>query len=65
MWFNPHKEQFYYKLVRGFYKKYEPGFKNQYDHVVCLVIPIEFKITREKFKVTLIKKVISFLEKFI
>ena len=65
MWFNPHKEEFYYKFVRGFYKKYKVGSKNQYDHIVCLIIPVKFKIEREKVKTRLIKKVISFLEKFI
>lgn len=65
VWYNPNKSIYYYKIVRGFYQDYKIGFKNSYGHVVCLVIPVSFKITKEKLRKILIKRLISFLEKFI
>lgn len=64
IWFNPNNNVYYYKIVR-FYNQYDVGFKNNYGHIVCLVIPVTFKIKRGRLSKRLIKRLISFLEKFL
>lgn len=63
IWFNPNKNIYYYKFVKGFYQDYYVGKTNNYGHIVCLVIPVTFKLKRDNLRQRLIKRVISFLEK--
>ena len=63
VWYNPNKNVFYYKINKGFYQSYKVGSKNSYGHECVLIVPVTFKIKRDKFKIRLIKKLISLLEK--
>lgn len=64
IWFNPNKNIYYYRLIRGFYNNYAVGNKNQYDHVIVLVIELEYAKHRTPFRKRLIRRLISFLEKY-
>lgn len=63
VWFNPNKKTYYYKIVKGYYKRYFVGYRNSYDHEVILIIPLKQEIF---YKQPLLKKVlmriISFLQ---
>ena len=65
IWYNPNKDVYYYKKYVTLYQELKVGFKNGYGHEVCLVIPVDFKIHKEKLRKRLIKRLIAFLEKFI
>lgn len=54
---------YYYKIVVGTYQHYFVGFINSYGHVIVLIIPIQFVISRPSFKKRLYKRIISYLEK--
>ena len=63
VWFNPNSHTYYYRLVRGYYAKYEIGYKNSYDHEVILIIDIYRDLVhKEKITVRVLKKLISFLQ---
>lgn len=63
IWFNPNKNVYYYKKIRGTYYNYSIGLKNQYGHVVVLVIELEYESRRIPFRKVLVRKLISCLEK--
>ena len=63
IWFNPNRNIYYYRLIRGFYNNYVVGNKNQYDHVIVLVIDLEYEKQRTSIRKRLIRRFISFLEK--
>lgn len=66
VWYNPNKEQYYYKYVKGYSSNYFEGLINQYGHVIVLVIDGYVRlneIQRPSIKKRLIRKAISFLEK--
>lgn len=64
VWHNLNKNTYYYKIIKGTYKKYSVGYINQYNHEVILIID---NIYTEIYKVSKRKKVltklISFLQK--
>ena len=63
VWFNPNSHTYYYRLVRGYYAKYEVGYKNSYDHEVILIIDIYRDLVhKEKLSKRVLKKMISFLQ---
>lgn len=66
VWFNPHKQEYYYRLIKWNYNDYKVGFVNQYDHVIVLFD--ELKVyTSKKLNVPVKKRIkrgmINFLEK--
>lgn len=62
VWFNPNKKEYYYKIVKGYYKRYFVGYKNQYNHEVILVIPLKYEVI---YKIPLRKKVLTKLISFL
>lgn len=56
IWKRP-DNSYYFREVKGYYRNYEIGFKNQYNHEVVLIIyPKLKKISiKEKFKCSLIR----------
>lgn len=42
IWLKPNN-QYYYRLVKGTYKNYYVGYKNQYDHEIILIISCSYK----------------------
>lgn len=63
VWFNPNKKEYYYRIVKGFYKKYFIGFKNQYNHEVILIIPLNYDLFYKKpLRKKVLTKLISFLQ---
>lgn len=64
VWHNQKNDSYYYKIVRGIIQRYYVGFKNQYGHKIVLIIECDFMIKKEKLKKKLIKRIISFLEKY-
>lgn len=64
VWYNPHKKEYYYKVVRTHYIDYYVGVKNSYDHEVVLVIhDLIFDIKKKSHKERFRKKLIRFLDK--
>lgn len=65
VWHNEKKDDYYYKTVHNYsYQKYYTGYKNQYDHVVVLVInDIYFSKNKKNIKRRVLTKAISFLQK--
>ena len=53
IWYNPNKDIYYYRFVTSDYVNYKIGYKNQYGHVVILVID---NVYREQY---VIKKYLS------
>lgn len=64
IWLNKNKNEYYFKKIKGGYCKYYPGYVNQYNHEVILVIDISDLIYKKPLKLRLIKRTIRFLEKF-
>lgn len=62
IWYNPNKDVYYYKFVRRFYQYYDVGSKNSFGHILVLLIPVDFKIKKDKLKKRLIKRLIVMLE---
>lgn len=56
VWFNPNKNEYYYKVIYNLFGKYEVGYINQYNHIVILVIDIYKELI---YKMPLRKKVLS------
>ena len=64
IWYNPKKNIYYYKYVTGIYQDYFVGFVNQYNHVIVLILKLNFyKSKKTPLRKRLIRKIISFLEK--
>ena len=64
IWYNPNKEKYYYKLVWGFYARYRIGYKNQYNHVVILIIDrVDIKIAKEPLKTRVLTRIINYLQR--
>ena len=64
VWFNPNKNVYYYKLVCNLFDHYFIGFKNQYGHIVILVIDLykDNILYKESISKKVLKKLISFLQ---
>lgn len=56
IWKRP-DNSYYYRIVKGYYRKYEIGCKNQYDHEVILIIQPQVKKVsiKERVKSALIR----------
>lgn len=66
IWHNLNKDTYYYRIVKGFYRNYEVGFINQYNHQIILIIDIYKEFTqfyKMPWKKRVIKKAISFLHR--
>lgn len=66
VWYNPHKQSYYYRLLKSNLSEYRLGFVNQYDHIVVLIDKIEFFYSKRlsvPVKTRIKKSMISFLEK--
>lgn len=64
VWFNPNKNTYYYKIVWGWYANYYIGYRNQYNHVVVLIIDkIEFRIPKEPLKRRVLTRIINYLQR--
>ena len=66
IWYNPHKDIYYHKLVNGSYiaTDYSIGYRNSYDHVIVHKIDdFDFYRKRVPIKRKVAKKLISFLNK--
>lgn len=63
IWYNPNKNIFYHKAVKGYYRNYVIGEKNQYKHQIVDIIDLEFYEFKYSLKKRLLRKLISFLEK--
>ena len=66
VWFNPHKQEYYYRLCKTNYSDYHVGFVNQYDHIVVLFDEITFCYSKRlsvPVKTRIKKSMISFIEK--
>lgn len=68
IWYNPNKDTFYYKIVRGIYYEsynYEIGSVNSYGHIIKFIIPlndvIDFK--QRTIKQQFYFRLYSFLKK--
>lgn len=62
VWFNPNKNEYYYKIVKGYYRKYNINDKNRYGHVIILTIPLYKLFYKVPIRRKVITKVISFLQ---
>lgn len=62
IYYNPHKKEYYYKIVKGYYRKYVVGNKNKYGHITLLVIEYKDIYKRPTLLRKVIKKLISFLQ---
>lgn len=63
IWFIPDKKKYYYKKIKCYRTKYFVGYKNQYNHVVILVIDMLEKYDHKSFKEKIVDKLINQLEK--
>ena len=66
IWYNPHKDIYYHKLVNGSYiaTDYSIGYRNSYDHVIVHKIDdFDYYRKRVPIKRKVAKKLISFLNK--
>ena len=63
VWYNPHKNSYYYKYVTGVYLDYKIGFTNLYDHVVILIIDDEsiLEPTVIRYRVSLFYWLLTFI----
>ena len=73
IWQNLNTGTYYFKFSKETYNKYYVGFKNQYNHIVILVIDLRPLIRVEYVPVTrrlkrliirFFKSIINFLEKY-
>ncbi len=63
VWFNPNKKIYYYRIIKGFYKRYYVGYKNQYNHEVILVIPLKYEMFYKRpLRKKVLMRFISFLQ---
>ena len=63
VWFNPNKVEYYYKLVKGYYRHYEVGMNNRYGHTVILVIKLRYETFHKMpLRRKVLTKFISFLQ---
>lgn len=64
VWKNLNNGTYYYKKVKGTYRKYYEGYINHYNHRIILIIKdIDFYIPKVPKKKMVLKKLISFLQK--
>lgn len=63
VWHNVQYDTYYYKIVKGYYADYFPGYKNQYNHVVILVIPLVSIPRKRSLLLSVITHSIEFLQK--
>lgn len=63
VWYNPHKDSYYYRYVTGIYRDYQIGYTDSYDHVVILIIDDEkiFEPTVIKYRVSLFYWLLTFI----
>lgn len=60
---SPKTAKYYFRYVSGYYNNYYVGMKNQYDHEIILIIEVTSVSNKLPFRIKLLKKLISFLEK--
>jgi len=66
IWHNLNKDIYYYKIIKGTYFDYAPGYINQYNHeIVCVIKNIYTEYRKITFREKVSKKIISFLQKII
>ena len=64
VWHNLNKDIYYHKIVKGTYKIYFVGYKNQYNHEIVDLIPnIYLNNSKASFKKKVLTRLISFLQK--
>lgn len=64
VWYNPKKNNYYYKVVNNFFDKYYIGYSNQYGHKIVLIIDIYKQIIyKQPLLKKVLRRVISFLHK--
>lgn len=64
VWFNPSKQQYYYRHIHDIFERYYVGYINQYNHEVILVIDIyKDLIKKTPLKTKVINWLIRFLQK--
>lgn len=59
---NPPKNEYYYRIVKGYYRKYQVGMMNRYGHVIILVITYKDIYSKHSIKKRVLMKLISFLQ---
>lgn len=42
VWFNPQKNDYYYKVMQTYYNPYFKGYKNQFNHEIVLIIDLVY-----------------------
>lgn len=63
VWHNLNTDNYYYKIIKGYYGDYRVGRINQYNHQIVLVIDkIYFKVPKLPVKKMVLRKLISFLQ---
>lgn len=64
IWFNRKKDYYYYRIVKGCYKRYYVGYKNQYGHEIVLIIRLKYDVYVKKtsIKKRVLMRLISFLQ---
>ena len=64
VWYNPKKNIYYYKKIKGYYADYYIGYENSYGHKIILIIDDLVVYTiKVPLKTCLINRLIRFLEK--
>ena len=65
VWYNPHKQCYYHRIVRGYYTNYNIGFKNQYNHTIVYIVLLEkhYVVSKKRLKEVIIDNVILYLRK--
>lgn len=64
IWYNPNKNTYYFKYVNNIFDLYYVGKKNQYNHIVILVINLykENIICKQSILKRVLNKIICFLQ---
>lgn len=63
VWYKPKKNEYYIRLVSGYYQDYFIGKINIYGHQIVHIEEIEFFKHHISFKVRFIRKLIRLLER--
>lgn len=63
VWYKPKKNEYYIKLVSGYYQDYFIGKVNIYGHIIVHIEEIEFIKYKTPLKIRIIRKLIRILER--
>lgn len=64
IWYNQNRGVYYYRYVFDSFKRYYPGYVNQYSHVVIMVIDVYKElIYKPSLKKRVLSRLIYFLQK--